>query len=272
MAVVYAMFASYLLPRTLIPNMVHYLLGKEIDLYREGVNGEPAEAPGWNWKIHHAFNRQFDKARDHYHGLLDWALEHSAAFLIVFGVFVAGSFCLVLVVGEDFFPTVDAGQIRLHALPPPGTRIEQSEQYFARIDREIRQVVPPEELDIILDNIGMPNSGINLAFGDNPVLGNGDADVLVSLKPKHGPNALYERQIRARLQQNIPDCKFFFEAANITNQILNFGLPAPIDLQVQSRDAAAGYKLAQDLEKKVAALPGAADVQIIRWWIIRKSA
>jgi multidrug efflux pump subunit AcrB len=262
MAVVFAMLASYLLSRTLIPNMVHYLLKKEVDLYKQGEGGEPAEADGWNWKIHHAFNRKFDKAREHYHGLLDWALDHRAPFLIVFGIFVAGSFCLVLLVGEDFFPTVDSGQIRFHVFTPSGTRIEEAEQYFARVDREVRQIVPPEELDIILDNIGMPNSGINLAFGDNPVLGDGDGDILVSLKPKHGSTAVYGERLRARLLERLPDCKFFFEAANITNQILNFGLPAPIDLQVQTRDAAAGYKLAQQLEKKVAALPGAVDVQI----------
>jgi multidrug efflux pump subunit AcrB len=262
MAVVFAMLASYLLSRTLIPNMVHYLLKKEVDLYRQGEGGEPIEVDSWNWRIHRAFNRKFDRAREHYHGLLDWSLDHRTGFLIVFGVFVAGSLCLAFVIGKDFFPTVDSGQIRLHVFAPSGTRIEHAEQYFARVDDEIRQVIPAEELDMILDNIGMPNSGINLAFGDNPVLGNGDGDILVALKPKHGPTAIYNELLRARLREKFPDCKFFFEAANITNQILNFGLPAPIDLQVQTRDAATGYRLAQEFEKKVAALPGAADVQV----------
>jgi multidrug efflux pump subunit AcrB len=262
MAVVFAMLASYLLSRTLIPNMVHYLLRKEVELYKQGEGGEPAETDGWNWKLHHAFNRKFDKARDHYHGMLDWALDHRTPFLIAFGIFVAGSFCLFFLVGEDFFPTVDSGQIRFHVFTPSGTRIEEAEQYFARVDREVRRIVPPEELDIVLDNIGMPNSGINLAFGDNPVLGDGDGDVLVSLKPKHGSTAVYGERLRARLLETLPDCKFFFEAANITNQILNFGLPAPIDLQVQTRDAATGYRLAQQLKKEVAGLPGAVDVQV----------
>ncbi len=262
LAVVFAMLASYLLSRTLIPNMVHYLLKKEIDLYKEGENGEPKETDGWNWKIHHAFNRKFDKVKDHYRGLLDWSLDHRAPFLIVFGIFVVGSFCLALVVGEDFFPTVDSGQIRLHVFTPSGTRIEEAERYFAGVDAVIRQIVPPEELDVILDNIGMPNSGINLAFGDNPVLGDGDGDILVSMKENHGPTLVYGQRIRARLAEKFPDCHFFFEAANITNQILNFGLPAPIDLQIQSRDAVAGYQLAQRLQKQVAALPGAADVMI----------
>jgi multidrug efflux pump subunit AcrB len=262
MAVVYAMLASYLLSRTLIPNLVHYLLKKEIALYHEGEGGEPAEVDGWNWKLHRWFNRKFEKLRGHYHGLLDWALEHRTPFLVVFGVFVLASLCLFLVIGQDFFPTVDSGQIRFHVVPPSGTRIEESEKYFARVDNEVRQVIPASELDLILDNIGMPNSGINLAFGDNPVLGNSDGDVLVSLKPDHGPSAVYNERLRARLREALPDCKFFFEAANITNQILNFGLPAPLDLQIQTRDAASGYRVAQQLEKKLAAVPGAADVQI----------
>jgi multidrug efflux pump subunit AcrB len=147
LSVVFAMLASYLLSRTLIPNLVHYLLKREVELYYDGENGEPAEAPGWNWKIHHAFNRRFDKFRDHYSGVLDWALDHRGIFLIVFGIFVAGSMCLVLLIGRDFFPTVDSGQIRLHVFPPSGTRIEQSELYFAAIDREIRNVIPPAELE-----------------------------------------------------------------------------------------------------------------------------
>jgi multidrug efflux pump subunit AcrB len=262
LAVVFAMLASYLLSRTLIPNLVHYLLKDEVELYYDGEGGEPAEAPGWNWKIHHAFNRGFDRFRDHYSGMLDWALERRVVFLIVFGVFVAGSLCLVFFIGRDFFPTVDSGQIRLHVFPPSGTRIEESELYFAGIDNEIRKVIPAEELDVILDNIGLPNSGINLAFGDNPVLGDSDGDILVSMKENHGPTELYQERLRHVLHQRFPDCEFFFEAANITNQILNFGLPAPIDLQVSGRDAVHNYDIARQLQKKIAAIPGAVDVTI----------
>jgi len=261
-AVVYAMLASYLLSRTLIPNMVHYLLRKEVDLYREGEGGEPAEAPGWNWKIHHAFNRRFDRFRDGYRGMLDLALDHRAVFLAVFGVFVLGSMALTLVIGRDFFPTVDSGQIRFHVQPPPGARIEESVGYFARVEALVRQVIPTDEMDTIHDNIGLPNSGINLAFGDNPVLGNSDGDIQVSLKPKHHPVEGYTEQIRARLHEQFPDCIFNFESANITNQILNFGLPAPIDLQVVGRDFNGNYKIAKELEKKIAAVPGAADVHV----------
>lgn len=155
---------------------------------------------------------------------------------------------------------MDSGQIRLHV--QPGTRIEESERYFAAIDDEIRHAIPPDQLDMILDNIGMPNSGINLAFGDNPVIGNSDGDILISLKPKHGSTENYGEYLRARLREKMPDCTIYFEAANITNQILNFGLPAPIDLQISGRDAPDNYQVAQDLARKVSSIPGAADVHL----------
>ena len=262
LAVVFAVMASYLLSRTIIPNLVHYLLKPEVELYRKGEGGDPAEADGWNWKLHHGFNRYFQRFRDRYESTLEWSLDHRAPFLIGFGILVAGSMCLVFFIGQDFFPTVDSGQIRLHIQPPSGTRIEESEKYFALADAEIRQVIPATELDMILDNIGMPASGINLAFGDNPVIGNSDGDILVSLKPDHAPTEGYSQVLRERLQRKFPDCTIYFEAANITNQILNFGLPAPMDLQVGGRDAAANYKIAQNLMRKVAAIPGAVDVHI----------
>ncbi len=262
LAVVFAMLASYLLSRTLIPNMVHYLLKPEVELYRSGEGGEPAEAPGWNWTIHHAFNKRFDRFRDSYRGMLDWALDHRAPFLIFFGIFAFGSIGLLFLIGRDFFPTVDSGQMRFHVQPPSGTRIEESELYFAAVEKEVRDIVPAEELDTIIDNIGIPNSGINLAFGDNPVIGNSDGDVLVSLKSNHKPTEHYNQALRARLLAKFPDCVVYFEAANITNQILNFGLPSPIDLQIAGRDYQGNYKIAQELLKKVSAIPGAVDVHI----------
>jgi multidrug efflux pump subunit AcrB len=164
-----------------MPNLVHYLLKPEVELYRKGEGGDPAEADGWNWKLHHGFNRYFQRFRDRYESTLEWSLDHRAPFLIGFGILVAGSMCLVFFIGQDFFPTVDSGQIRSHIQPPSGTRIEESEKYFALADAEIRQVIPATELDMILDNIGMPASGINLAFGDNPVIGNSDGDRLHDL-------------------------------------------------------------------------------------------
>ncbi|HVP45575.1 MAG TPA: efflux RND transporter permease subunit [Bryobacteraceae bacterium] len=263
MAVVLAMLASYLLSRTLIPNMVHYLLKPELKLYVLGEHGEAAGGSGIVWSIHHAFNRRFEMMRTFYAGLLDWALEHRMLVLTSFAVFVAGSMCLVPFVGQDFFPNVDSGQLRLHARAPVGTRIEKTEMLFADIDNEIRQVIPPDEIDTIIDNIGVPFGGFNLAFGDNTTIGTDDGDILISLKSeKHGPTAEYTYRLRQRFHERFPDVTFFFEAANITNQILNFGLPAPIDVQVVGRDARANYALCRELERRIARIPGAADVHI----------
>jgi multidrug efflux pump subunit AcrB len=175
-------------------------------------------------------------------------------------------------VGRDFFPTVDSGQMRLHARAPSGTRLEETEVIFANIEREIRQVIPPGEVDTIIDNIGIPNSGFNLAFGDSPTLGVADGDILISLnREKHGSTAEYTDKLRKRLHQVFPNVGIFFEAANITNQILNFGLPAPIDVQVLGRSTAANYQIAQNLRDKITRVPGVADVhihQVVDWPVI----
>ncbi|HTR34725.1 MAG TPA: efflux RND transporter permease subunit [Bryobacteraceae bacterium] len=264
LAVVFAMLASYMLSRTLIPNMVHYLLKPEVDMYRTGEHGEGGTAEGHPliWRMHFAFNRVFERFRAFYTGLLDWALDHRAPVLAGFLAFALASLGLVYLVGRDFFPTVDSGQIRLHAQAPAGTRIEKTELIFAEIEKEIRNAIPPGELDTILDNIGVPSGGFNLAFGDSSVIGSNDGDILISLTKDHTPTEVTTERLRARLRQKFPDVIFFFEAANITNQILNSGLPAPIDVQVTGRDAGPNYALAQQLEKKIARIPGAVDVHI----------
>jgi multidrug efflux pump subunit AcrB len=265
MAVVFAMLASYMLSRTLIPTMVHYLLKQEVDMYRRGEHGEGAgdgKRHSIIWRIHFAFNRRFERFRAAYTGLLDWTLEHRRAVLTGFMVFALGSLGLIFLIGSDFFPTVDSGQIRLHARAAAGTRIEKTEMIFADIEREIRSVIPGRELDTILDNIGLPNGGFNLGFGDSPSIGTSDGDILISLTPEHESSEIYTQQLRKRLHEKFPGVVFFFEAANITNQILNFGLPAPIDVQVTGRDAEPNYKIARELEARIAQIPGAADVHI----------
>jgi multidrug efflux pump subunit AcrB len=261
MAVVFAMMASYFLSRTLIPTMVHYMLRPEVKLYQKGQHGEGGK--GLIWKAHYGFNRRFEMLRSSYSSLLHWCLDHRAPVLIGFALFVVGSLSLAPLVGRDFFPTVDSGSMRLHARAPAGTRIEKTEQIFAEIENEIRQVVPPREIESIIDNIGIPNGGFNLAFGDSPTLGVSDGDILISLKEdEHGPTAEYIDRLRKRLHEKFPDIVFFFEAANITNQILNFGLPAPIDVQVVGRNADANYAIAGEIASQVARIPGAADVHI----------
>ena len=262
LAVVFAMLASYLLSRTLIPNMVHFMLKPEVKLYALGAHGESAGGTGLIWRIHYIFNRRFEMMRSSYTGLLHWCLDHRAPVLAGFGIFVAASLFLVVFTGRDFFPTVDSGQMRLHAMAPTGTRIEETEVLFSKIDEEIRRVIPAHEIDTIIDNIGIPFGGFNLAFGDISTLGTGDGDILISLKPEdHGPTAEYTVKLREDLRRKFPDATFFFEPANITNQILNFGLPAPIDLQVAGRDPR-NYQIAQALAERISHIPGAADVHV----------
>ncbi len=264
LAVVFAMLASYMLSRTVIPTMVHYLLKPEVEMYRAGEHGEGGNAEGhpWIWRIHFAFNRRFERLRDAYTGLLDWALDHRPVVLTVFLIFSIGSLGLVYLVGRDFFPTVDSGQIRLHAQAPAGTRIEKTELLFAEIEKEIRTIIPERELETILDNIGVPPGGFNLAFGDSATIGNNDGDILISLTKDHSPVDEYTQRLRKRLNEKFPEMVFFFEAANITNQILNSGLPAPIDVQVTGRDAGPNYRIAQQLAAKIARIPGAVDVHV----------
>lgn len=263
MAVVFAMLASYFFSRTLVPTMVHRMLKPEMKLYARGEHGDFEGGRSLFAKLHRRFNRRFELMRSSYTSLLHWVLDHPVPVLAVFAVFVTGSLLMAPLVGRDFFPTVDSGQMRLHARAPSGTRIETTETIFADIEREIRNVIPPPEIENIIDNIGLPNGGFNLAFGDSTTIGSGDGDILISLKPgEHAPTEQYTSELRKRLHERFPDVTFFFEAANITNQILNFGLPAPIDVQVLGRDTAANYSIAQRLERRIAQIPGAADVHI----------
>jgi multidrug efflux pump subunit AcrB len=261
MAVAFAMMASYFLSRTLVPTMMHFLLGKEIQLYQDPGASEQEEKRSFVWRIHMKFDRQFEKMQHHYKRVLDWCLENSALTLVLFGVLVVVSLPMTFFIGKDFFPYVDSGQMKLHVEPPAGLRLEDSEQYFASVEKEIRQIVPADRVELILDNIGLPNSGINLAFGGSATISNSDGDILIALKPGQKDTQKYTRLLRDDLHQKFPDATFFFTPANITNQILDFGLPAPIDLQVTGHGKG-NYELAKKLEKQIAAIPGAVDVHI----------
>jgi multidrug efflux pump subunit AcrB len=259
MAVVFAMLTSYLLTRTLVPTMVHYLLKEEAEYYQQGEGR--ARQTGLIWKTHFAFEKRFERMRHRYHGWLEWAIHHAAWVAGLFGLFVAVSLVLALVVGRDFFPYVDAGQLKMHVRTPEGTRIEQTERIFADIEKQVRQMIPAQDLETILDNIGLPNSGINLAFGASANIASSDGDILISLAPgKHKGTQEYERILRTQLHNGFPDETFFFQPANITNQILNFGLPMPIDVQITGQDAPHNYAMAEEIRKRVAAIPGAVDV------------
>ncbi len=263
MAVVFAMLASYLLSRTLVPTMVHFMLGPEVPIYAQGEHTHPANLDelGWVWRVHFKFNDRFERVRDTYKEVLEWALHHRLWVLGLFAIFVVVSGLLVFTIGQDFFPYVDAGQMRLHVRAPEGTRIEETEQVFAQVEAEIRRVIPAEDVTLILDNIGLPNSGINLAFSDSATIGPGDGDILISLK-EPGHTREYMRRLRRDLHEKFPQETFFFLAANMTTQILNFGLPSPIDVQVVGRTAEQNYAVAQKMLKRIQGISGVVDARI----------
>ena len=183
MAVAFAMMASYFLSRTLVPTMMHFLLPAEIGLYQDEGESKREEQRNWVWRWHMKFEHVFEKGREHYKKALEWALANPAVTLVLFGLLICLSLPLSLFIGEDFFPYVDSGQMRLHVNPPQGMRIEDSEQYFAAVEKEIRSVIPVDETQLLLDNIGLPNGGINLAFSTSATISNSDGEVLIALKP-----------------------------------------------------------------------------------------
>ncbi len=343
LAVVFAMMTSYLLSRTLVPVMVHFLLVPEVELYREeaaeehqgesknGQNGhngptdeqeelplrgermadapagnghapEPprqmqlglpeakSKKPGvknaelkdrrddlrkqddqqgkgahkdWVWKVHERFNHHFENFRSRYEGMLTWALENRGLTIVFFACLFAVSLCLVPFVGRDFFPLVDAGQFRLHVRTPAGTRIEEAERTFGKVEDYIRTVVPADELRIVIDNIGLPVGGVNLAYSDSATIGSTDGEIQVSLKPGHKtPVWDFVRRLRRELPNKFQNVDFFFQPADIVSQILNFGLPSPIDIQVVGRDKDNNFRIAHEIAAKVQKIPGAVDINV----------
>lgn len=260
-AVVFAMLASYFLSRTLIPTMVLYLLRSEAKQFDAAGEFHTSSANVIG-RFHNRFNERFEHLRDRYREALAWALSHRRTVAGLFLIFCLGSSSFLFFIGEDFFPAVDAGQFRLHVRAPAGTRVEETERLFGEVEAAIRQIVPREELRLILDNIGLPALGMNLAYSDSTTISLADGEILVALHEKHRPTAEYVKLLRRELPKQFPQLTFFFQPADIVNQILNFGLPAPIDVQVVGRDLKAGYEVARQLEQRIARIPGAADVHL----------
>lgn len=332
MAVVFAMLASYLLSRTVVPTMANYLLPPELDLYtageehhgsRNGHNGNnhqthspddqlsggdnsnnyqthhspdgqmsggdnsndhQTHSPNglspngtsatkdvkkpvkkdWIWRQHEKFNHQFEKFRDWYYGILTWALNRRRTVFVLFGAFWVSALVLLPFVGQDFFPQVDGGQMTLHVRALPGTRVEETEMIVGQVEDVIHQTIPADNLAMILDNIGVPSSGINLTYGYNgATISSADADILVSLK-EPGKTFSYIKQLRQKLKATFPNYTFFFEPADIVTQILNFGLPAAVDIQISGPipNAQANFNVAKQIEARVARVPGAVDVHV----------
>jgi multidrug efflux pump subunit AcrB len=228
----------------------------------ERARGWLAKGGGFFHGIHDKFNRGFMRLRDRYTGALDWSLDHRWVVFTTMGVMLLFSFCLVPFLGQDFFPTVDSGQFRLHVRAPEGTRIESTERRFYDVGRVIRETIPEKETQTVLDNIGLPLSGINLAFSDNATVSSADGEILVALDPEHHASTQkYMRTLREKLHAQFPDMGFYFAAPDIVSQILNAGLPAPIDVQITGRDPK-NYAVAKELQERIAKIRGAADVHL----------
>jgi len=339
LAVVFAMITSYLLSRTLVPTMVHYLLASEVELYggkldENDPHADPAKAKeedprqphqhysagqaflwslkflagplllavvigaivkhsvaaavpsliaaaivfflatgahhllrnGYIWRLHEKFDAQFERLRTFYGSLLSWSLGNRLAVLAVFIVLVLSGVSLLAfgLIGKDFFPTVDAGQIRLHVRAAPGTRIEETERIFARVEKQIQQDIPAGQIETLLDNIGIPNSGINLSLSDGSLMSSADGEILISLNPGHSPTEGYQDKLAHDLQAKFPNLTFYFAPADIVTQVLNFGIAAPIDVQIEGNqaDEPKNLALARRIVHQVAGLPGASDVRL----------
>ncbi|MEO8798410.1 MAG: efflux RND transporter permease subunit, partial [Polyangiaceae bacterium] len=263
MAVVFAMMTSYLLSRTLVPTLVHYFLGSEVSRYTGDADGEKHDI---FWRIHERFNVHFERFRRVYGGYLDWALDRPKLVTGLFGTFVVLSCAgLYPFLGQDFFPTVDAGQIRFHVRTQPGTRIEETEKQFAAVEDAVRAVIPPSELDVMLDNIGTPASSINNAMGDGSMISPADGEVLISLnEKKHGPTAEYIKRLRERFAKDFPATEIFFLAPDITTQVLNFGIAAPVDVQISGplANREKNFEIIKTMRDRIAAISGAVDVHL----------
>jgi multidrug efflux pump subunit AcrB len=258
-AVVFALFASYFFSRTIIPTLVMFLLPKEVKQNKVLADGVRRS---WFGRIHMRFEHGFERLQQSYERLLQQCLDNRRLFISLFLVFCLGSLALVPFLGQDFFPAVDAGQFRLHVRAKTGTRIEETARLVDRVDRYIRTQIPASEMDGILDNIGLPTSGINISYSNSGTIGSADAEILGSLTPNHHPTANYVARLRTQLPKRFPGTSFFFEPADIVAQTLNFGIPAPIDIQIVGNDVTQNFAAASQITAKMKSVPGAVDVHI----------
>jgi multidrug efflux pump subunit AcrB len=257
-AVVFAMLASYVFSRTLVPTLAKYLL--KAGLLDEHGHPKPSRNPFV--RFHRAFEAGFEGVRDRYHGVLGRCMRHRKFFMALFLAGCVASAGLLPFVGRDFFPTVDAGQFKLHVRAKTGTRIEETARLCDLVEQEIRRIIPASELATIIDNIGLPLSGTNMSYNMSGTLGPADADIQVALNRGHGPTEHYMRQLRQRLPEKFPGLTFYFLPADIVSQILNFGLPAPIDVQIIGRNIEANRGFALGLYEKLKHVDGIADLRV----------
>ncbi|RUL63423.1 efflux RND transporter permease subunit [Dyella dinghuensis] len=261
-AVMFAMICSFILSRTLVPTMSKYLLKPHAAAHtsEEQMRLPPSRNP--LVRFQRAFEARFERVRATYHGMLDLALGHRKPFVVGFLAFVLVSFLLVPFLGRNFFPDVDGGQILMHVRAQVGTRVEDTANVFNSVEQTVRSVIPPEEIGTLVDNIGLSASGINTTYNNTGLVGEQDGDIQIALNEGHHPTAGYVRKLRELLPRKYPGVTFSFPPADIVSQILNFGSPAPIDLQIRSPNIAANFAYANTLLGQIKKIPGVVDARI----------
>jgi CzcA family heavy metal efflux pump len=259
-AVIFAMLASYFWSRTIVPTLAMYLLSSEDEYQAEEHIGEQM---GFFRRYQQGFERRFEALREGYRRALTTALHHSWLFTACFLGFCILSGGLILVIGRDYFPSVDAGQIRLHMRARSGLRIEETARLADQVETTIQEIIPKRDLVTVLDNIGLPYSSINMTYSNSGTIGTSDAEILLQLKKDRGSSTeTYIKELREMLPQRFPSTEFFFQPPDIVSQILNFGMPAPIDIEVMGQNQAGNYEIAEKLATQIQHVPGAVDVHV----------
>jgi len=273
LSVTLSLGASLLLSFTLVPVLFKYLMRSQVAAHPAGHSGAGSRQPAKQATrhsfnrlslIHGEFERGFERFRDVYRDALAWSVGRPLVTAAFFALLIIASCFLFPWLGMDFFPQVDAGQMRLHVRAPPGTRIEDTQRYFAQVEAAIRQIVGNDQIDVILDNIGLPYSGINIALSDTATVGPMDGEILVSLKKNHTPTPDHVADLRRKLPGRFPQLQFFFQPADIVNQVLNFGQPAPIDIRISGPDSAAAYAVAARVARDLTRVPGIVDSHVFQ--------
>lgn len=256
-AVVFAIIASYVISRTLLPVMIKFILPAEMYLY---TGGGPKTALD---RYHVKFSEKFHHFRDRYGVILRWGLNNRAVILIIFGLIFASALFLAPFIGEDFFPSVDAGQLRLHVKAASGTRIEVTAEIFTAVENEIRKIIDPEDIAMMIDNIGLNPVPYTLAFGDSATVGGYDGEILISLnRTRKYSTDTYKAMLREHLKDKFPHLTFYFQPADMVNQILNLGLPTPIDIKVSGYDKDNNLRITHELIEKISRVPGVVDTHL----------
>ena len=264
-SVIVSLLASLVLSFTLVPVLFKLLMRKYVEKHRERAKAHSYAAHQQRnplmW-IHFRFEAAFNRFRHFYRNVVAWAVHRPGPTVVFFVALIVVSCLLYPMLGMDFFPQVDAGQMRLHVRCPPGTKIEKTQEDFAKVEKSIRQIVGDKQVDVILDNIGLPYSGINIALSDTATVGPMDGEILISLNEKHTPTAAHMADLRRELPKRFPELQFFFQPADIVNQVLNFGQPAPLDVRITGPDGNANYAMATKLVHDLRRVPGIVDTHV----------